>query len=188
MRVSFHGSISKGTTRQRQSRSEWARGRITQPQADKGWVEWDFWRSLRLQPLSARPLLSGMVMARSGARKGQRSASPALQLAKWTALARGDTHARRPLQLRQGMHWSGYSEGRRASATLVMLSCVHQQCSVRQMGRATAASLPVAGFQMVETSLKQCLPRKLSSLGGNFFDRKIMRCSCVRWNYSLFIV
>lgn len=165
MRVSFHGSIAKGTTRQRQSRSEWARGRITQPQADKGWVEWDFWRSLRLQPWSARPLLSGMVMARSGARKGLRSASPALQLAKWTALARGDTHARGPLRWRQGMHWSGYSAGRRVSGTLVMLSCGHQQCSVRQAGRATAVSLPVVGFQMVETLLKPCSPQKRFCLG-----------------------
>lgn len=165
MRASFHGSISKGTTRQRQSRSEWARGCITAPQADKGWVEWDFSRLPRLQFLSAHPLPSGMVTAPSGARKGQRSASPALQLAKWTGLARGDTHARRPPQLRQGMHWSGYSAGRRASATLGISSCGHQQCGVRQTGRATAASLQVAGFQMVETSPKLCWPQRPWWLG-----------------------
>ena len=102
--------------------------------ANTGHDQWDFSRSPRLQLLSAHPLPSGMGMALSGARRGQRSASPALQLAKWTGLALGDTHAQRPPQLRQGMHWSGYSAGRGASATLVMLSCVHQQCGVRQMG------------------------------------------------------
>lgn len=161
MRVSCHGSISKGPTRQRQSRSEWARGRITQPHADKGWVEWDFWRSLRLQPLSARPLLFGMVMARSGARRGRRSGSPESQPAKWMGPVREGTHAPHPLPWRPGMPWFDYSVDRRASATLVMSSCGHRQCGVRQMGRATAALLPVAGFRMAETLPKQCLRRGL---------------------------
>ena len=124
--------------------------------ANTGYDQWDFSRLPRLQFLSAHPLPSGMGTALSGAKRGPISASPASQLAEWTGLARGDIHARRPPQLRQGMHWSGYSAGRRASATPVMLSCGLQRCGGRQMGRATAASLPVAGCQMVETLLKQC--------------------------------
>ena len=168
MRVSFHGSISKGPTRQRQSRSEWARGRITQPQADKGWVEWDFWRSLRLQPLSARPLPSGMVMARSGAKRGRRFGLRASQPVKWTEPAREGTHAPHPLPWRPGMPWFDYSVDRRASATLVMSSCGHQRCDVLQTDRATAEWLPLADFQMAETSLKPCSPQRRFCLGGEF--------------------
>ena len=77
--------------------------------------------------------------------------------------------------------WTG-----RVSATLVKSSYGRQRCNVRQMGRATAVSLQVAGFQMVETSLKRCSQQRRFFLGDDLgkTGRMVRRLKRIR---NLFI-
>lgn len=154
----------------------------------KGWFEWHFWRLLRLQPLSARPLPSGMVMARSGAKRGRRFGLRASQPVKCTEHAREGTHAPHRLLWRPGMLWFDYSVDRRASATPVMSSCGRQRCGVQRTGRATAVLLPVVGFPMVETLPTPCSRQEPFSLGDDAsateWSAGEMTSSCVEPNCS----